>query len=113
MVEVMVPSVVMAATQTTATSDSSRPYSTSEAPSSSRANLVEAAVRGLVMEISPDGVDRVKGNKTPPTVQILLARLLKRMKVEFSRSITLSMLALFHRTGQAFKIEPARHSRRC
>ena len=29
------------------------------------------------MEISPDGVDRVKGNKTPPTAQILLARLLK------------------------------------
>ena len=91
MVEMMVPSVVMAATQTTATSDSSRPYSTSEAPSSSRANLVEAAVRGLVMEISPDGVDRVKGNKTPPTVQILLARLLKRMKVEFNRSKTLSI----------------------
>ena len=91
MVEMMVPSVVMAATQTTATSDSSRPYSTSEAPSSSWANLVEAAVRGLVMEISSDGVDRVKGNKTPPTVQILLARLLKRMKVEFNRSKTLSI----------------------
>ena len=91
MVEMMVPSVVMAATQTTETRDSSRPYSTSEAPSSSRANLVEAAVRGLVMEISPDGVDRVKGNKTPPTVQILLARLLKRMKVEFNRSKTLSI----------------------
>ncbi len=59
--------------------------------SSSRANLVEPAVRGLVMEISPDGVDRVKGNKTPPTVQILLARLLKRMKVEFNRSKTLSI----------------------
>jgi len=103
MVEMPVPSVVMAATQTTATRDSSKPYSTSEAPSSSRANLVAAAVRGLVMEISPDGVDRVKGNKTPPTAQILLARLLKRMKVEFSKSITLSMLALFHRTGQAIK----------
>jgi len=43
------------------------------------------------MEISPDGFDRVKGNKTPPTVQILLARLLKRMKVEFNRSETLSI----------------------
>ncbi len=86
MVEMPVPSVVMAATQTTATRDSSKPYSTSEAPSSSRANLVAAAVRGLVMEISLDGVDRVKGNKTPPTAQILLAKLLKRMKVEFSRS---------------------------
>jgi hypothetical protein len=43
------------------------------------------------MEISPDGVDRVKGNKTPPTVQILLARLLKRMKVEFNRPKTLSI----------------------
>ena len=103
MVEMPVPSVVMAATQTTATRDSSRPYSTSETPSSSRANLVEAVVRGLVMEISPDGVDRVKENKTPPTAQLLLARLLKRMKVEFSRSITLSMLALFHRTVQALK----------
>jgi len=91
MVEMMVPSVVMAAMQTTATRDSSRPYSTSEAPSSSRANLVEAAVRGLVMEISPEGVDRVKGNKTPPTVQILLARLLKRTKVEFNRPKTLSI----------------------
>ncbi len=96
MAEMPVPSVVMAATQTTATRDSSRPYSTSETPSSSRANLVEAVVKGLVMEISPDCVDRVKENKTPPTAQLLLARLLKRMKVEFSRSITLSMLALFH-----------------
>ena len=81
MVEMPVPSVVMAATQTTATRDSSKPYSTSEAPSSSRANLVAAAVRGLVMEISPDGVDRVKGNKTPLTAQILPATVVSRLEM--------------------------------
>ena len=46
MVEMLVPSKVMAAMQTTATRDSSRPYSTSEAPSSSRTNLVEAQKLG-------------------------------------------------------------------
>ena len=52
------PSKVTAAMQTTATRDSSRPYSTKEAPSSSRTNLVWAA-RSLVMEISPgQGLER-------------------------------------------------------
>ena len=32
-----------------------------------------------------------------------MLRVKERMKVEFSRSITLPMLALFHRTGQALK----------
>jgi len=41
--EMLAPSKVTAAMQTTATRDSSRPYSTSEAPSSSRTNLVWAA----------------------------------------------------------------------
>ena len=50
------------------------------APSSSRMNLVGAA-RSLVMGFSPDGIDRVKGNKTPPTAQILVARLLSRVEI--------------------------------
>src|SRR5271166_3004956 len=86
MVEMLLPSKVTAAMQTTATRDSSRPYSTKEAPSSSRTNLVEAA-RSLVMEISPDGVDRVKGNKTPPTAQILPATL-----VNMSEMLVVSVL---------------------
>src|SRR5208282_3432173 len=69
MLEMLVPSKLTAAMQTTATRDSSRPYSTKEAPSSSQTNLVWAA-RGLVMELSPDGIDRGKGNKTPRTAQI-------------------------------------------
>jgi hypothetical protein len=73
MSEMLVASALMATMQTTATRDSSRPYSTKEAPSSSRTNLVEAA-RSFIIEISPNGVDRVKGNKTPPTAQILPAR---------------------------------------
>src|SRR5271157_2475442 len=32
-----------------------------------------------------------------------MLRVKERMKVEFSRSITLSVLALFHRTGHALK----------
>src|SRR5208337_5488145 len=58
MVEMLLPSKVTAAMQTTATRDSSRPYSTKEAPSSSRTNLVWAA-RSLVMELSPgQGLER-------------------------------------------------------
>src|SRR5208282_4319401 len=53
------PSVVMAKMQTTATRDSSRPYSTSEAPSSSRTNFV--AARSLVMEFFPDSAERGDG----------------------------------------------------
>src|SRR5271157_4428856 len=90
MVEMLVPSKLMAAMQTTATRDSSRPYSTSEAPSSSRMNLVEAA-RSLVIEISLDGVVRVKGNKTPPTAQILLARLLSRPEMLLPSKVTAAM----------------------
>ena len=33
-----------------------------------------------------------------------MLRVKERMKVEFSRSITLSVLALFHRTGHALKM---------
>src|SRR5271166_493497 len=90
MVEMLVPSKVTAAMQTTATRDSSRPYSTSEAPSSSRMNLVEAP-RSSVIEISPDGVDRVKGNKTPPTTQILPARVLSMVEMSLPSKVTAAM----------------------
>src|SRR5271157_658398 len=48
----LLPRTVMAAMQITAMSASSSPYSASEAPSSSRTNLVEAA-RSLVIDVSP------------------------------------------------------------
>src|SRR5271157_5524051 len=90
MVEMLLPSKVTAAMQTTATRDSSRPYSTNEAPSSSRMNLVEAA-RSSVIEISRDGVDRVRGNKTPPTAQILPARVLSRPEMLVPSKVTAAM----------------------